>query len=110
TLTASAVGGLGPYSYTWSTGPTTSSIFVSAAGTYTVTLSDKLTNKCGTTSISVPVTIGAINATPSHTDASCFGSCNGVATATVVGGTGPYTYVWSNGVTNTGFSPKSISG
>src|SRR5690606_26731851 len=30
-------------------------------------------------------------------NASCFGFCDGEATATVVGGTLPYTYTWSDG-------------
>lgn len=34
-------------------------------------------------------------------NASCGGICNGKATATITGGTAPYTYVWSNGSTTT---------
>ena len=28
---------------------------------------------------------------------SCFGACDGQATASIVGGTAPYTYLWSDG-------------
>jgi hypothetical protein len=41
TLSANAGGGTAPYTYLWSTGATTSSLVVSAAGTYTVTVTDK---------------------------------------------------------------------
>ena len=40
-LTASASGGTGPYSYTWSTGETSQSINVNKEDTYTVIVSDK---------------------------------------------------------------------
>lgn len=33
----------------------------------------------------------------SSTDATCHGTCNGIATITATGGVAPYTYSWSNG-------------
>jgi gliding motility-associated-like protein len=38
-------------------------------------------------------------ASATSTPASCDGSCNGTATATAIGGSPPFTYLWSNGAT-----------
>lgn len=40
-----------------------------------------------------------VQASIQTTPVSCGGNCNGTATATATGGTGPYTYSWSNGAT-----------
>lgn len=37
-------------------------------------------------------------------DATCNGSCNGTATVFAIGGTAPYTYMWSNGSTTSSVS------
>lgn len=44
-----------------------------------------------------------------HTNATCFGLKTGSATAVAVGGTGPYTYLWSNGRTQSSL-PKLAAG
>jgi gliding motility-associated-like protein len=89
-------GGTSPYIYSWSSSPvqTTQTATGLTAGSYTVVVTDQ--RGCNTTSI-VTVTqptqvTAAIN---SHTNASCFGQCNGTATATPGGGVGPYTYLWN---------------
>lgn len=89
-----ASGGTIPYSYLWSpNGQTISNLTGQIAGSYTVTVTD--TNGCVqniTDTIIEPLPI-IISFT--KTDVSCFNGNNGSATATVVGGTPPYTYSWS---------------
>jgi hypothetical protein len=96
-LTATPAGGTGPFSYRWSNGATTASISSLAAGTYTVTTTDA--NGC-TSSGSMTITSSTpVSVTTSTTAARCNGAANGSATATVTGGSAPYTYRWSNGGT-----------
>lgn len=90
-------GGTQPYSYTWSTPvpQTTDTATNLCVGNYTVTVTDA--NNC---SITLPVTITpvvfiSINATGGQP--SCFGVCDGQATAVATGGATPYTYNWSTG-------------
>lgn len=41
-----------------------------------------------------------LSSTTSQTNPSCFAQCNGTAVVIPSGGTGPYTYLWSNSTTN----------
>ena len=97
TFTASASGGTGPYSYLWNTTATTPSITVSAAGTYTVTVTDArgCTTQCAATLTVNPNPVCSVSP-PSATN------CASVArtfTASVSGGTGPYSYLWNTTAT-----------
>lgn len=100
TATATISGGTTPYTYVWSTGATTSAsplltntINSLCAGSYTVTITDK--NNC-TNNATVSLTQPALLIpNPTSTDVTCFGLCNGTATATPTGGTAPYTYLWN---------------
>lgn len=98
TATAATFGGLAPYTYLWSNGETTQMIINLAPGIYTVVVTDL----AGCTA-SQSVTVNAfgcpeIEITPFITHASCFGLCDGSITLDIVGGAGPYTYIWSNGL------------
>ena len=99
TATISTTGGTGAYAYLWNNGNTQASPNNLTAGNYTVTVMD--TKGC-TDNISatineptalVPTIIQVQNAT-------CFGNATGQITTTTTGGTGNYTYAWSNN-TNT---------
>ena len=96
--TASAIGGTGAYTYTWSNGATTASITGVLAGTYSVTVTDA--NGC-TDSSSVTITEPTLLISLAVVDSnvSCNGFADGGATASATGGTGAYTYSWSNGAT-----------
>jgi gliding motility-associated-like protein len=54
-----------------------------------------------------------LSATSASTNVTCFGSCNGTATATPSGGTGPYTYAWApsggTAATATGLCPGTYT-
>ncbi|MFM9004604.1 MAG: SprB repeat-containing protein, partial [Flavobacteriales bacterium] len=91
TVTVSATGGTGPYNGTGT--------FTVGAGTYTYNVTDA--NGCPA-SVSVSVTEPEPLAVSLLVDQRirCNNDCNGVIISTVTGGTGAYSYLWSNGSTN----------
>ncbi len=103
------VSGTAPYTYSWSTGASGSSVSGLCAGQYAVTVSDA--SGCPvvqTFFIGEPDPIGL---SFSATDASC-GATDGTATVTASGGNGGYTYAWSTGQTTataTGLGPGTYS-
>lgn len=97
TANLSASGGTVAYIYKWSNGATSQNISSLCAGAYTGTVIDA--NGCKITAAIVITEPTAITASITSTDESCIGLCDGSADLTVSGGTIPYTYQWSNGVT-----------
>ncbi|NMC39457.1 MAG: T9SS type B sorting domain-containing protein [Bacteroidales bacterium] len=96
--TANVFGGTGPYSYQWDTAPVQNSFEATGlvAGNYTVTVTD--INGCttsGTVEINEP---DPITVDYSVNIATCPDSEDGGITITVQGGTGPYYFLWSDGV------------
>ena len=103
--TVTATGGTAPYTILWSNGGTTFTANNLAAGTYTAVITDA--RGC-TATVSATVTQPtALVATATHTNVSCFAGTNGSVTATVTGGTAPYTILWSNGSTT--FTVNNLS-
>jgi subtilisin-like proprotein convertase family protein len=105
TATVTASAGTPAYSYSWNTIPVQTSATATglAAGTYIVTVTDaNLLTATATVTITQPASPMEIYA--HGTDPSCAGVCDGNATVDVIGGTGPYSYLWS-----TGASTQSIS-
>ncbi|MDO9188068.1 MAG: PKD domain-containing protein [Bacteroidia bacterium] len=97
-ITATASGGTPTYTYSWMPGSaTTSTISNLTAGTYTLTLSDL--NGCSVTKPVVITQPSIVSASTTKTNETCSYLNNGTATATAVGGSSPYTYLWSNGAT-----------
>lgn len=97
-LTASVTGGTPTYQYSWNTNPAQSSQAATglSSGTYSVTVTD--VNGC-TASVfgNVPLVNGpSVSAlsNPEYCD-----QMNGSASANATGGSGTYTYLWSNGQT-----------
>ncbi|NVJ45745.1 MAG: SprB repeat-containing protein, partial [Cytophagia bacterium] len=93
----SVTGGIGNYTYSWSNDRTTADLGSLASGSYTVTVSDA--NGCSTTAsfnISEPL---PISVSAGIQDVLCYGGSNGRINLSVSGGTGGYTYSWSNGST-----------
>lgn len=102
-LTANVTGGTGPFTYLWNTGATTQTITTSSAGTYSVTVTGAAPGFCTATETKV-LTVNppiVISTTPNNAVA-CADSIAISASAT--GGTGAYTYLWSNGATTSATS------
>ncbi len=99
----SASGGTAPLTYLWSNSAVSQDITGVAAGTYTVTVTDA--NSC-TATVSGIVTqpAAALNDSVQTVNPTC-GNSNGSVTVYPYGGTGPYTYLWNNGLTT-----QTISG
>jgi gliding motility-associated-like protein len=113
TATVTAAGGVGPYTYAWApiggTGTTASNL---PAGSYTVTVTS--VGGCTVTAVAVVTSTGGIAASITATNnVTCFGGNNGSATATPIGGSSPYSYVWTpsggNAATGTPLSAGSYT-
>ncbi len=89
-------GGAAPYSYSWSNGETTKDITGLNAGDYTIVISDG--NNC---SISKTITVinnsGDLSQTWGNAANEICSNGQGSVDITIVGGTKPYIYAWSNG-------------
>ena len=98
--------GTSPYGYTWSNGATSEDLTNVADGTYNVTITDN--NGCQTTNTITLTAPSSLSVTVSGNDASCEGVCDGDATATPIGGTGPFTYVWDDPGAQTGATASAL--
>nr|MBK9653592.1 T9SS type A sorting domain-containing protein [Bacteroidota bacterium] len=96
--TATVTGGTAPYNYLWNNGQQSSTATGLMAGTYTVTVTDF---KGCTNTQSYSITSGVnIIVNPSQTPILCNGGTS-VLTVNPTGGTGTYTYSWSQAPLNT---------
>lgn len=98
TATANPQGGTPPYTFAWDNGETTQAITGLVEGFYTVMVTDAH----GCTAVqTVEVTDGGCNvsATFQTVDPLCHGSADGQATAIPLGGSAPFTYLWTSGST-----------
>lgn len=98
-LIANATGGVGPYTYQWNTGETTSSIFVSptSSQTYTVTVTDDCLGESATGSgtVNVPVYEPLTLVTTDDIVEIC-PYVPATLEVSPVGGAGNFTYVWTD--------------
>ncbi|MDX2172896.1 MAG: T9SS type A sorting domain-containing protein [Bacteroidota bacterium] len=95
--TVAASGGTSPYTYTWSSGPTSSVEPTLLAGTYTVKVIDAY--GCNITKSVTITQPPALVTSTAVTNVLCFGATTGAATVTASGGTSSYTYLWSSAQT-----------
>ena len=94
---ATPSGGTAPYTYAWNTTPiqNTQTAINLPAGTYIVTVTDA--NNCSATaSVTINQPPTGVSTSVTFTDVSCFAGNDGVATVNPTGGSGNYTYQWSN--------------
>lgn len=94
-LNTQTTGGAGNYTYLWSNNATTANISNVAAGTYTLTVTDNL-GCTGTASFNITQPPTAVAVLTIRSNATCNGVANGNAIANPSGGTGPYSFAWSN--------------
>lgn len=96
-ITVAPTGGTGAFTFNWTPDPPngdgTNTATQLCAGTWSVLITDA--HGCDTL---VTVTLNeppALVVTPSQTNVTCGGNCDGTATGTVGGGTAGYTYLWT---------------
>ncbi|MCH5597967.1 T9SS type A sorting domain-containing protein [Niabella ginsengisoli] len=92
-VTATATGGVGPYTYMWNTGATGATVSNLPEGLYFVVVTDK--NNCQAQQnvfIKEPKTL---KVTTRKKHPGCYNSCDGALEYEVSGGTAPYTYEWT---------------
>ncbi len=97
TVSVIASGGVGGFSYSWSTGNIGSSVSNLPVGTYSVTVTDN--NGCTATGVANIVESPPIIIQGTTEIVQCNGQSTGGVFTTISGGTGNKTYLWSNGST-----------
>jgi gliding motility-associated-like protein len=92
-ITVNPTGGTPGYTYLWTPGGfTTQTVSNLVAGTYTVVITDA--NGCTRTAFTTVTQPTGMALSETHVNATCNQS-NGSVSATVTGGTGPYSYLWN---------------
>ena len=98
-LYINVIGGTPPYVYHWSNNTTNDTLLGVVAGNYSLVVTD-----AGSCHSTFNATIGqpdSISVTTTTVHAPTCGNQDGSASATVMGGTSPYTYLWSAGTNPT---------
>lgn len=101
--------GLSPYVTTWSSGSNNSMETNLSSGNHAVTITDD--NSCTVIENYTIINISIPTVSITTTDATC-GFNNGQGSSSIIGGTSPYTYNWSNGSNNsttTGLAAENVS-
>lgn len=96
-IVASVGGGAPPYSFIWSNGADSPSAVGLDPGVYVVSISDG--NNCHTSRITALEATSPLMLSVQGEDTSCAGAADGQANAQLIGGSGGYSFLWSNGAT-----------
>jgi len=96
--TVNVIGGISPYTYSWSNGGVSNSVNNLAPGNYSVIVMDA--NGCSKTeNISIDaIDCSAFLLSTNKTDQTYYQTNNGTASVNVSGGASPFAYNWSNGM------------
>lgn len=95
--TINVTGGAAPYTYQWNNGITTAANNGLRPGTFSVTVTDA--NGCTINKSIVIAEPTVLTVSTRQTKAGCNGATTNSVIATPTGGTQPYAYLWSNGLT-----------
>ena len=96
-VTSFTTGGVGFYNYQWSNGSTSENQSGLSPGTYTITVTDG--NNCTASSTTAVSTSPVMTINGTAVNLSCSDSQDGSISVSQTGGTSPFTYAWSNGLT-----------
>ena len=98
-LDLTVTGGTPTYGFSWSSGQTTEDITNVPAGNYVINVTD-LNGCIASATYTVSQPLAALSTAIVTDPILCNGFATGTASSTTVGGTLPYTYLWSNGSTS----------
>ncbi len=98
-VTSGHSSGTSPYTYSWSNGATTQNISGLLPGVYSVTITDASSCSAHSWATVMNVACTGFTVSASAVSATCTSCANGSISTTIVGGTGPFTFNWSNGQT-----------
>lgn len=110
TATAFPSGGTPPYSFLWDdlAAQTTATATGLTAGSYSITVTDN-NGWCITLSGGMVNEPPLLTGTITSTNTTCFGSNDGIATVTPLGGTAPYTYSWNDPTNQTAITATGLT-
>ncbi len=94
-ITSNVSGGTTPYTYSWSNSQNSPNISGLSVGTYTLSVTDM--NGCTSSAMTIITQPNALSIIADSINDN--GGCNGSAWAKVNGGTMPYKYAWTGGLT-----------
>lgn len=99
-VSATLTGGSGNYSYAWSNGSTSANLSFLPAGNYSVTVTD-LEQGCSVNGAATVQSLSNIQGYFTTVSPSCENSSDGLLAINIEAGsgTGPFSYLWSNGAT-----------
>ena len=104
-----SLGASGNYSYAWSNGDNAQTITSLQPDFYSVVVTDNVLGCTDSITANVTPGPGALLGFVNSYETSCFGIIDGKIVVTIQGGISPYTYTWSNGVTNSNTSSLTDS-
>jgi hypothetical protein len=109
-ITVTVTGGTPPYSFSWNTGANTENLSGLGAGTYTLTVTDANGCTAGLTEVLTGQVCTSLPVSATVVRGDFENSCDGEATINVTGGTPPYSYSWSDGVTTSTNTRNNLCG